>query len=97
MHLIIEHLANDVVMLCNGPTVVASIQLLHPDVLISTKAPENCFVIIPGPGHFTMTSHLDRDQVLLEVNGIPRVMVNLRAANVFVTFYDEDKYAIRIL
>jgi len=97
MRLILEHLTDDVVMLCNGRDVVASVQLFSPEVLISPKASEGCFVVLPGIGTYSMSSHHDHEQIWLEVDSVVKAIVNLRANNVAVTFYDKEKFAVRIL
>jgi len=97
MRLILEHLTDDIVMLCNGQKVIASIQTFSPDVLISPKASDGCFVVLLGVGSYSMSSHHNHEQIWLQVDSVTKAIVNLRANNTVVTFYDTDKFAIRIL
>jgi len=96
MRLILEHLTNDLIMLCDGPVVLASVQLLNPDVLVSPRFSDSCFVIIPGSGRLSMSFLPDRDQIRLEVDSIAKAIIHIRA-DVTVCFYGSDMFAIRIM
>jgi len=102
MRLVVEHLTPNLVMLCNWPHVLATVELRSQDLFISPMVAENSFVVIPRPGpgprcQLSMSSVPARDQIQLEVNSFVHAVVNLRVSEISVTFYRDNMFAIRIL
>jgi len=84
-------------MLCTGRQILALVELLRPEALVSPRVSERCFIIALGPGRLSMSSNPGRSQVWLEVDAVPRAIVHLMSANSFVSFYGQEMFSLQIL
>jgi len=97
MFLSLEHVSNDTILLCDGQRVLAFVELIRPEVLVSPRLSERCFLVMPGPGRLSMSSNPGRSQIWLEVDGTPRAVVHLRSNNTFVCFYSHNMFSLQIV
>jgi len=96
MHLRIEHLTQDLLVLSCGDTLLASVEIFNPEVLIATRSLDHCFLVMPPQGvNFTMSTLASCDEIKLEVDSRLQAIVRVRARNVIVHFMSK-MFAIRV-
>jgi len=97
MRFVVEHLTPYKVMVCNGPTVIAIVELIHPDVVVAPKVSDNCFLVLPVPGQNHSIVALPNRFYKLEVDSWTRAVVEVRHRNAIVCFKDSNVFAIQLL